>query len=112
MRTEGNGSTLNRTGAVTENQYDHLVVNDEEATAELIMKIPEECNADSGWPSDEVLECCGATFLANGDARVVKIGDRTFSEGLMESIIRKAEDDMAEALGKGRPNKTTSESEH
>ncbi len=83
-----------------------------DATAELVTEIPDGVKADPGWPSDDVLKACDATIVSHGPARVVKIGERTFSEGLMESIIRSASDDMAEALGKGRPNKTSRESKH
>ena len=83
-----------------------------DATAELVTEIPDGVKVDPGWPSDDVLKACGATIVSHGPARVVKIGERTFSEGLMEATIRSASDDMAEALGKGRPNKTSSELKH
>jgi len=83
-----------------------------DATAELVMEIPDEVTTDIGWPSEDVLKACGGTIISHGPARVVRIGERTFSEGLMEATIRSASDDMAEALGKGRPNKTSRESKH
>ena len=83
-----------------------------DATAELVAEIPDGVKADLGWPSEDVLLSCGAEIVAGGPARVVRIGERTFSEGLMEATIRSASDDMAEALGKGRPNKTSRESKH
>ena len=83
-----------------------------DATAELVTEIPDGVKADPGWPSDDVLRSCGAEIVADGSARVVKIGERTFSEGLMESTIRTLDDDMFEAAGEGRPNKTSRESKH
>ena len=83
-----------------------------DATAEMVMEIPNEIITDIGWPSDEVLRSCGATILVEGFARVVEIGGRRFCEGLMESIIRTVDDDISEELGKGRPNKTVKLTEH
>ena len=83
-----------------------------DATAEMILKIPDEIIADTGWPSDELLCSCGAKILSGPPARVIQIGDRRFSEGLMESTIRTLDDDILEALGKGRPNRTERQSEH
>jgi len=83
-----------------------------DATAELVTEIPDGTITDTGWPSEEVLTACGATIVADEPARVVKIGDRTFCEGLMESTIRTLDDDMFEEIGEGRPNKTSRESKH
>ncbi|MBW1824537.1 MAG: hypothetical protein JRI87_08215 [Deltaproteobacteria bacterium] len=83
-----------------------------DAAAEMILEIPEAITADVGWPPEELLESCGANIRVGGSARVVEIGGRKFSEGLMESTIRTLDDDMFEAEGKGRPNKTERESEH
>ncbi len=77
-----------------------------DATAEMVMEIPNETINDIGWPSDEVLRSCGANILVKAPARVVEIGNRRFCEGLMESTIRTLDDDISETLGKGRPNKT------
>ena len=44
-----------------------------DATAEMILKIPEGITAELGWPSDEVLRSCGANIIADGLERVVKI---------------------------------------
>ena len=83
-----------------------------DATAELIMEIPADITTDTSWPSDDVLRSCGAEIVADEPARVVKIANRTFCEGLMESTIRTLDDDMFEAAGEGRPNKTSRESKH
>jgi hypothetical protein len=83
-----------------------------DATAEKILEIPEGITTEVGWPSDEVLQSCGANIVSDGLARVVEIGGRKFSEGLMESTIRTLDDDMFEEMGEGRPNKTDRESEH
>jgi hypothetical protein len=78
----------------------------------MIREVPDEISTDIGWPSDEVLTRCGARILAEGSPRVVEIGNRRFCEGLMESIIRTLDDEMFEALGEGRPNKTNKSTEH
>ena len=83
-----------------------------DASAELIMTIPDGVTADTGWPSEEMLTACGATIVTDEPTRVVKICERTFCEGLMESTIRTLDDDMFEAAGEGRPNKTSRESKH
>lgn len=83
-----------------------------EAMAERILEIPEAIAAEVGWPSEELLQSCGGNILVGGSARLVEIGGRKFCEGLMESTIRTLDDDMAEAAGEGRPNKTNRGSEH
>lgn len=83
-----------------------------DATAEMILVIPDGVAVMTGWPSDEVLWACGARFLSEAPTRVVEIGNRRFCEGLMESTIRTLDDDRFEAIGKGRPNKTNKTMEH
>lgn len=83
-----------------------------DATAEMIVKIPDGVKVNTGWPSDEVLKSCGANFLTTGLTRVVEIGNRRFCEGLMESTLRSLNDDMFEALGGERLNKTPRSTEH
>lgn len=83
-----------------------------DAIAEMILKIPDGVTVNTGWPSDEILRSCGAIFLAEAPTRVVEIGNRRFCEGLMESTLRTLNDDMFEALGEGRLNKTPRSTEH
>lgn len=83
-----------------------------EASAEMVKEIPDEIAADLGWPSDEVFRSCGANLLVQGPARIVEIAGRKFCEGLMESTLRTLDDDLSEAHGKGRPNKTKKSTEH
>jgi hypothetical protein len=83
-----------------------------DATAEMILVIPRGVVVNTGWPSDDVLKSCGAKFLCEAPTRVVEIGHRRFCEGLLESSIRTIDDDMFEAIGKGRPNKTEKSTEH
>jgi len=83
-----------------------------DATAEMILEIPKGIVANIGWPSEDVLQSCGANILLEGPTRVVEIGDRKFCEGLMESTIRALDDDVFEALGEGRPNKTHKPTKH
>ena len=79
-----------------------------DATAEMILKIPDGITANSGWrwPSDAILKSCGAKFLSEAPTRVVEIGNRQFCEGLLQSTIRTLDDDRFEALGEGRPKET------
>ncbi len=86
--------------------------NPGDAAAEMILEMPGGIATDVGWPSEDVLRSCGAGILDEGGARVVKIGDRTFCEGLLESTIRELDDDMFEAHGEGRPNETPPTSKH
>ena len=83
-----------------------------DATAEMILQIPDGIMENTGWPSDEVLQSCGAKFISEAPSRVVEIGDRKFCEGLMESTIKTLDDDRFEARGEGRPNKTPRSTEH
>ena len=83
-----------------------------DATAEMILKIPDGVMMNPGWPPHEVLRSCGAVFLAEAPARVVEIGNRRFCEGLMESAIRELDDDMFDALGEERLNETPRSTEH
>lgn len=77
-----------------------------DAAAEAVLDIPEEMSVETGWPPDELLEALGARFLTSEGTRVVEIGDRRFAEGLLEEALRSLDDDLSEAAGKGRINKT------
>ncbi len=83
-----------------------------DATAEMILKIPEKIIKGVGWPSDDELRSCGAIILVDGPVRIIKIGNRKFCEGLMESTIRTLDDDIFVELGEGRPNETRQTSKH
>jgi len=83
-----------------------------EATAELVLRIPENIPVEEGWPEEELLESLGATLINNGSARVVEISGRRFCEGLLESTIRSLDDDVFESLAEGRINDTTRELKH
>lgn len=75
--------------------------NPGDVEAEMIMEIPEGVTEDVDWPSDEVLQSCGARIVVDGPTHVVKIEDRAFCEGLLESEIREVDDIIREALGEG-----------
>ena len=77
-----------------------------DAVAEEILRVPDEIDAEVGWPSEEVLLALGAKFIDRGDARVVEIGGRIFCEGLFEQSIRSLDDDRFETNGQGRVNGT------
>lgn len=77
-----------------------------DAFATLVVRIPRELEAPEGWPSDDLLEACGARIERNETPRVVEVAGRRFIEGYLEYEIRQRADDGFEALGRGRPNQT------
>ena len=78
-----------------------------DAVATLVLRIPNELDAsETGWPSDGLLEACGAQFHRSETPRVVEIGGARFVEGYLEHEILQLDDEKWEALGQGRPNKT------
>jgi hypothetical protein len=83
-----------------------------DAAAELVMEIPPGVEADPGWPSEEVLEACGAIIEKKGYTRIVRIGEWTFCEGLMESEIRALDDLIREKYRKKAPDDRSRETEH
>jgi hypothetical protein len=84
--------------------------DDDDASAEFIMTLPEALQGRGdellGWPDHDVLRTCGAKFVREETPRVVELGGRTFSEGMLEHEIRKVDDDHFEAANQGRPNRT------
>jgi hypothetical protein len=86
--------------------------DDGDATAELVLNIPESIPVEAGWPEEALLETLGARFINRDSARVVEIGGRKFCEGLLESTIRSFDDDVFESQGQGRVNETVKGSEH
>ena len=77
-----------------------------DAKAEEILDIPENVPADKGWPSDELLLAVGAKFLLNEQSRIVEIAGRKFCEGMLEAILSEIVDDIFEARGDERLNKS------
>jgi hypothetical protein len=80
-----------------------------DASSQEILSIPENISTKPGWPSDELLFFVGATFIQNGDTRIVEISGvngKQFVEGMLEATIRELDDDIFELLGEGRLNKT------
>ena len=82
-----------------------------DAKAEKVMSIPKGTSTEPGWPTEELLVKLGAKFLQKGDARVVEIKGRKFSEGMLESLIREITDNQFEAYDGTRPNKTRKSTE-
>lgn len=84
--------------------------DDEDASAEFIMTLPDQLQNQGdtllGWPNHDVLRACGACFVREETPRVVELGGRTFSEGMLEHAIRQMHDDIFEASKQGRPNRT------
>lgn len=76
------------------------------AEAEEIMAIPEELEAEPGWPSEELLLALGARYKRNDGIRVVEIDGRTYCEGMLENTLRTLDDDLFEARGDDRINGT------
>ena len=77
-----------------------------DAWADFILWIPDDVEAEVGWPSHELLVACGAKILREDTPRVVEIEGRRFCEGMLEHEICQLSDDAFEATGRGRPNKT------
>jgi len=77
-----------------------------DAVATLVLRIPTHLEAPEGWPSDQLLEGCGARFHRTETPRVVEIQGAQFVEGYLELEIRQLADDEFEAAGRGRPNET------
>lgn len=79
-----------------------------EAEAEFVCVIPEKCQAlvDGFWPALELLEACGGKVMRRDSPRVVKFGERVYTEGLLDSVIDTVQDNMAEDNGMGRPHGT------
>jgi hypothetical protein len=97
---------------IANNEKDAATFHEEEegyevgyAKAEWILELPEEIQIETGWPTNKILIACGAEFVSDSP-RVVKIGNRTFCEGMLESIILEQDDDKFEARGDERLNKT------
>jgi hypothetical protein len=66
----------------------------EDPSAEFVMVLPPELQNEGdetgGWPSMEMLAACGATIVREESPRVVQIGERTFSEGMMDRMVEMA----------------------
>ena len=78
-----------------------------DARATLVRRIPAALAPTVGYPSHDLLRSLGAVFISEQTPRVVQIGSRVYQEGGMDAVIDRVNDDMSEAIGKGRPNKTT-----
>lgn len=77
-----------------------------DANAVFICALKESVESTPRWPTMELLEACGAKILRTETPRVVEINNRQFCEGLLENEILQASDNLFEAQGQGRPNKT------
>lgn len=78
-----------------------------EAHATFVRRIPKSLHAAPGWPDHTLLRSLGAVFLTESTPRVVQIGTTVYQEGGMDAVVDRLNDDVAEGMGKGRPNKTT-----
>jgi hypothetical protein len=81
--------------------------NEGEARAVLLCCIPKDLAPAAGWPDHDLLRSLGAIFLSETTPRVVQIGSTVYQEGGMDAVVDRLNDDLVEAIGKGRPNKTT-----
>jgi hypothetical protein len=81
-----------------------------DAHAERIMPVPKGLLDEGHLPRHAQfpdLRKLGFTILASETAaRIVRLSGRTFMEGALEQMIRTADDNMSEARGDGRPNRT------
>ncbi|MGE0827173.1 MAG: hypothetical protein AB7G75_28525 [Candidatus Binatia bacterium] len=78
-----------------------------EAQAILVCQIPPHLDPPLGWPDHDLLLALGAVFISEQTSRVVQIGEKTYPEGGIDAVIDRVSDDHSEALGQGRPNKTS-----
>ena len=77
-----------------------------DAKAEAILDIPEDIQAKTGWPTDELLLAVGAKILSNDQPRVVEIEGRKFCEGILDAALNVINDTLFEQRGEERMNKT------
>ena len=79
-----------------------------EAWATLVLRIPITLAPSvGGYPTHDLLRSLGAVFISKETPRVVQIGQIVYQEGGMDAVVDRVRDDRAEAIGKGRPNRTT-----
>ena len=83
-----------------------------DAKAEEILDIPGDVPAEKGWPSKELLLAVGAKFHSDDQTRAVEIAGRTFCEGMLEAVLNEIVDDVFEARGDERLNKTKKQPLH
>lgn len=76
------------------------------ARCRLVCRLPRGIVATVGWPDDATIAACGGRFLRTESPRVVEIAHRVYTEGMLEASLAQACDDMLEARGHGRPNRT------
>ena len=78
-----------------------------DAWAEFVATVPSTApDREDGWPSDGLLVACGAKIDRSTTPRVVRFGRRTYAEGMLESEVVAATDDLSERFGGGRLNGT------
>ena len=77
------------------------------AQATLVVRIPKALNPLVGHPTHELLCSLGAVFISDETPRAVQIGSTMYQEGGMDAVIDRLSDDQSEALGYGRPNRTS-----
>ena len=78
-----------------------------DARATALLRITQKLSPAVGYLTHDLLRSLGAVFISENTPRVVQIGSRVYQEGGMGAVIDRVSDDVSEAVGKGRPNKTT-----
>ncbi len=101
---------------IAENEKEAAKIHEEEegynpgdALAEFVLTIPKnimDSELVKGWPTNELLKACGGEFISEESSRIIKFGEKTFCEGMLEALVRQTDDELFEAMGKGRPNNT------
>jgi len=83
-----------------------------DAEAEFVSDIPDDLQEglERGWAEIELLRALGATFISEHPSNVVELNGRQYCQGMLDGIIMELNDDLFEAKGQGRPNKTESAS--
>jgi hypothetical protein len=81
-----------------------------DARAEQIMSVPKGLLDESRLPRhaqlSDLMKLGFRILSGESAARMVQLGGRTFVEGPLEQMIRTADDNLSEARGEGRPNRT------
>ena len=80
-----------------------------EATATMVMPIPESIKAREGWPCSQQLIDLGAIFLSfqESGTRIVEINGTIYKEGAMPSRHKKGDEKKKEQLKPDQSNGTS-----
>lgn len=81
--------------------------DDGDAIAKEVANIPDNCDAEIGWPGTEVLIAVGAIIHREKSPRVVELNGKFYAEGMLDAHLNELIDNIFESKGDGRPNMTS-----